>query len=187
MIAAILTISDRCFAGKAVDASGPALAAICQHQLGAQVFATAVVPDDVPAIQRQLRHWATVSPSVDLILTTGGTGLAPRDCTPEATAGILERRHPALLELARYRCLARTPRAFLSRGECGTLGRSLIINLPGSPRGAAEFLEALLDVLPHAVTMLRGEDLDHGGTAQRKTDADRYHSQFGTNNLQGPP
>ena len=168
MIAAILTISDRCWAGKSVDASGPALASLCKGQLGAQIYATAVVPDDVQAIRRQLQNWAAASPPVDLILTTGGTGLAPRDFTPEATAGILERRHPALLELARHRCLARTPRAFLSRGECGTLGRSLILNLPGSPRGATEFLEALLDVLPHAIQMLRGEDLDHGGAAQPK-------------------
>jgi molybdenum cofactor synthesis domain-containing protein len=168
MIAAILTISDRCSAGNAVDASGPALADICHRQLGAQIFATAVVPDDVQAIREQLRNWAKVTPPIDLILTTGGTGLAPRDLTPEATGGILERRFPALLELARTRCLAKTPRAYLSRGECGTLGRSLIINLPGSPRGAAEFLEALLDVLPHAVQMLRGENLDHGSAAQVK-------------------
>ena len=161
MTVAILTISDRCAAGQATDDSGPALAAICTQRLAAQVVAVACVPDDIPAIQQQLRAWALSSPAPDLILTTGGTGLAQRDHTPEATAAILERRHPALLELARQRCLAKTPRAFLSRGECGTLARSLIINLPGSPRGASEFLEALLDVLPHAIQMLRGENLDH--------------------------
>jgi molybdenum cofactor synthesis domain-containing protein len=165
MTVAVLTISDRCSASQAVDASGPALVALCTERLNAQVIAVACVPDDIPAIQQQLRAWACGSPAPDLILTTGGTGLAPRDHTPEATATILERRHPGLLELARYRCLAKTPRAFLSRGESGTLARSLIINLPGSPRGASEFLEALLDVLPHAIQMLRGEELDHGPRA----------------------
>jgi molybdenum cofactor synthesis domain-containing protein len=166
MTAAILTISDRCSAGQATDASGPALVAMCTEKIGAEIVATAIVPDDIPAIQAALRRWALESPRPDLILTTGGTGLAPRDHTPEATAAILERRHPALLELARHRCLVKTPKAFLSRGESGAIGRSLVINLPGSPRGATEFLEALVDILPHAIKMLRGEDLDHGRAAQ---------------------
>ena len=87
--------------------------------------------------------------------------MTPRDVTPEATAAVLERRHPGLLELARMRCYGKSPRAYLSRGEAGTLGRSLIINLPGSVRGASESLEALCDVLPHAVQMLQGERTDH--------------------------
>jgi molybdenum cofactor synthesis domain-containing protein len=161
MKVAILTISDRCSAGQATDRSGPALAEICQRSLGAQIVATACIADEVPAIQRQLRGWADTEPRPDLILTTGGTGLAPRDVTPEATAQILERRHPALLELARLRCLPKTPKAYLSRGEAGTIGRTLIINLPGSPKGASEFLEALIDILPHAIQMMRGENLDH--------------------------
>ncbi len=161
MTVAILTISDRCSRGQATDTSGPALADMARAKLAAQIVATACVPDEVDQIRSQILAWAKTSPKPDLILTTGGTGLAPRDHTPEATSAILERRHPALLELARHRCLAKTPRAFLSRGECGTLARSLIINLPGSPRGATEFLEALLDVLPHAIQMLRGEKLDH--------------------------
>jgi molybdenum cofactor synthesis domain-containing protein len=161
MKVAVLTISDRCSIGAATDASGPALESLCVQQLKAQVVARACVPDEPAEIQRQLREWCDADDAPDLILSTGGTGLAPRDQTPEATAVILERRHPGLLELARHRCLQKTPRAFLSRGEAGTLGRSLIINLPGSPRGASEFLEALLDVLPHAVKMLRGEELDH--------------------------
>lgn len=165
MTVAVLTISDRCSAELATDASGPALVEMCTSRLGAQVVATACVPDDIAAIQQQLLQWATEAPRPDLILTTGGTGLAPRDHTPEATAAILERRHPGLLELARHRCLAKTPKAFLSRGEAGAIRRTLIINLPGSPRGCTEFLEALLDVLPHAVKMLRGEDLDHGRAA----------------------
>ncbi len=155
--AAVLTCSDRCSRGLAVDESGPALVDVLQNQLGADVVATACVPDDSTMIAQQLRAWATDHPSPDLILTTGGTGLSPRDVTPEATAGVLERRHPSLLELARLRCFPKTPKAFLSRGEAGALHQSLIINLPGSPRGAREFLEALLDILPHAVATLRGE------------------------------
>jgi molybdenum cofactor synthesis domain-containing protein len=159
---AVLTVSDRCSRGAAVDTSGPALAEMGREKLGAQVVATACVPDEVEAIAAQLSAWATDHPRPDLILTTGGTGLAPRDLTPEATAKILQRRHPALLELARYRCFAKTPRTFLSRGEAGTIERTLIINLPGSRRGATENLEALLDILPHAIETLRGEVQDDG-------------------------
>jgi len=155
--AAVLTCSDRCSRGLAIDASGPALMDLLQRQLAAQITAVACVPDEATLISRQLQAWAVDHPKPDLILTTGGTGLSPRDVTPEATAAVIQRRHPGLLELARLRCLAKTPKAYLSRGEAGTVGRSLIINLPGSPRGAREFLEALLDVLPHAVETLRGE------------------------------
>lgn len=162
MTIAVLTVSDRCSYGEASDESGPALADAAQRHLAATIVATACVSDDMEAIARQLRTWAIETPRPDLILTTGGTGLTPRDVTPEATLQVIERRHSGILELARLRCLEKTPRAFLSRGETGTLGRSLIINLPGSPRGAVEFLEAIVDVLPHAVRMLRGEDTRHG-------------------------
>jgi molybdenum cofactor synthesis domain-containing protein len=155
--AAVLTCSDRCFAGMAIDSSGPELVEILEMKLQAEVVTTACVPDDVAAISRQLQTWAA-DPKPDLILTTGGTGLSPRDVTPEATVAVLDRSHPGLLELARLRCYPKTPRAFLSRGEAGTLGQTLIINLPGSPAGAREFLEALLDILPHAVETLRGKD-----------------------------
>lgn len=158
---AILTVSDRCARGEAVDTSGPAVVELAQRALSASVVVTACVPDEHAIISNQLRDWATVHPTPDLILTTGGTGLAPRDVTPEATASILERRHDGLLELARLRCLEQTPRAFLSRGQAGTIGRCLIINLPGSRKGATEFLEAIVDVLPHAIRMLRGEDTSH--------------------------
>jgi molybdopterin adenylyltransferase len=158
---AVLTVSDRCARGLAQDASGPAVAKLAQQALGAQLVATACVPDDIPAISAQLRAWALESPQPDLIVTTGGTGLSPRDVTPEATLAVLQRGHSGLLELARLRCYAKTPRAYLSRGEAGTLGRSLVINLAGSARGATEQLEALLDVLPHAIAMLRGQTTDH--------------------------
>jgi molybdenum cofactor synthesis domain-containing protein len=161
----VLTVSDRCSQGQAEDASGPAVVRLICEKLSAEVVATAVVPDEVDQIQQKLRGWAMGELRPDLIVTTGGTGLSPRDFTPEATAAVLERHHPGLLELARLRCYTttKTPRVFLSRGSAGTIGQTMILNLPGSPRGAAETLEALLDVLPHAIETLRGEDRRHGG------------------------
>jgi molybdenum cofactor synthesis domain-containing protein len=129
------------------------------------VLVTACVPDERAVIAERLREWAARDPRPDLLLTTGGTGLFPRDVTPEATADVLERPHPALLELARLRSFPQAPKAFLSRGIAGTLGRTLIVNLPGSPRGATETLEALLDILPHAIGLLRGDAPDHAGPA----------------------
>lgn len=167
---AVLTVSDRCSQGETVDTSGPGLQCICREQLGAIIVEARCVPDEFEEIKDALQNWATqgittegdtrVKP--DLILSTGGTGLSPRDITPEATAAILERRHPALLELARMRCYQITPRTFLSRGESGTLARSLIINLPGSVRGSSETFSAILDILPHAIETLRGDVQDDG-------------------------
>lgn len=159
---AILTVSDRCSRGEAIDTSGPALAAMAQVQLNAEVVATVCLPDERSQLSEQLRHWALHDPKPDLILTTGGTGLAPRDITPEATLDVLERRHSGLMELIRLRCYEKTPRTYLSRGEAGTLGRTLVINLPGSQRGATESFEALLDILPHAIETLRDEVQDDG-------------------------
>lgn len=159
---AILTVSDRCAAGQAQDLSGPAIEQIVTDKLRAVVIDKKCVGDEADTIANCLRNWASAQPASDLILTTGGTGLAPRDVTPEATAGVLEKRHPGLLELARLRCYQHTPRAYLSRGEAGVIRRSLVINLPGSPKGATEFLEALLDVLPHAIRMTRGINTGHG-------------------------
>jgi len=155
--AAVLTVSDRCSRGEAEDSSGPALVALLSERLGAEIVATACLPDDGPAIRGRLLNWANDDPRPDLIVTTGGTGLGPRDVTPEATAAALDRRHAGLLELVRQRCSAKTSRVFLSRGEAGTIGQTLVVNLPGSERGATESLEALLDVLPHAVEMLHGK------------------------------
>lgn len=158
--ASVLTVSDRCSRGESTDASGPRLCEILRRQLGASIVHTACVPDDPERIASQFQQWALSGDRSDLILSTGGTGLSPRDHTPEAARRVIEREHPGLLELARSRCLAKTPLSYLSRGVAGTLGRSLILTLPGSPRGASEFLEALLDVLPHAVSMLRGDPHD---------------------------
>ncbi|MEM7681273.1 MAG: MogA/MoaB family molybdenum cofactor biosynthesis protein [Planctomycetota bacterium] len=162
MRVAVLTVSDRCSRGAAADTSGPALEAMCRLRLSAEVVARECCADEVKTLAEALRRWCLDAPKPDLLLTTGGTGLAPRDVTPEATASVLERRHPALLELARRRCYDITPRTYLSRGESGTLGSTLILNLPGSERGATEMLTALLDILPHAVETLRGDVQDDG-------------------------
>ena len=159
---AILTVSDRCSRGETTDTSGPALADLARAQLNPDVVATACLPDERPRISEQLRQWALYNPKPDMILTTGGTGLAPRDVTPEATLDVIERRHAGLMELIRRRCYEKTPRAYLSRGEAGTIGRTIIINLPGSQRGATESLEALIDILPHAIETLRGQVQDDG-------------------------
>lgn len=160
--AAVLTVSDRCSRGAAVDLSGPALVDLLRTRLGAEVVATRCLPDERSAIAACFVEWSRPELRIDLVVSTGGTGLAPRDVTPEAARSVLEREHSGLMELARWRCLEKTPRAFLSRGVAGTIGRTLILTVPGSPRGAVENLEALLDILPHAIETLRGEVQDDG-------------------------
>lgn len=160
--AAVLTVSDRCSRGEAKDLSGPALAQLCRDSLGAAIVATACVPDDPATLEAKLREWSRPDQRIDLILSTGGTGLAPRDHTPEAAMRVIERPAPGLMELARARCAAKTVRTYLSRGVAGVAGRTLIVTLPGSVRGATENLEALLDILPHAIETLRGEVQDDG-------------------------
>lgn len=156
--AAVLTVSDRASAGIYEDRSGPAVSAMLVEQLGAVVVAADVVPDDWGRIAQRLQQWARESPKPDLIATTGGTGFGPRDCTPEATLEVLDRHPASLMELARMRTLSKTPLSYASRGVSGIVARTLIINLPGSVRGATEQLEALLDVLPHCIRTLRGPD-----------------------------
>jgi molybdenum cofactor synthesis domain-containing protein len=159
---AVLTVSDRCSRGEAVDTSGPTLCAMLRERLGAEVVETACVPDEVEEIARVMAGWSAPARGIDLVVSTGGTGLAPRDVTPEAAMRVIERAHAGLMELARMRCYAKTARTYLSRGVAGVAGRTLILTLPGSPRGAAENLEALLDILPHAIETLRGEVQDDG-------------------------
>jgi molybdenum cofactor synthesis domain-containing protein len=176
MRAAVLTVSDRCSRGEAEDTSGPLLCSILRERLGAIIVRTACVPDDREKIAATFVEWSGRQPgggAIDLILSTGGTGLAPRDVTPEAARMVLEREHSGLMELARLRCFAITPRTFLSRGIAGTIGRTLIITLPGSPRGAKENLDALLDILPHAVETLRGEVADDGRPGAKSSSAGR--------------
>lgn len=155
--AAVLTVSDRCSRGETVDTSGPALVALLRDRLGADIVASLCVPDELEQIVSVLKDWSCAAPAVDLIVSTGGTGLSPRDVTPEAARCVIMREHPGLIELARARCGAADPRAYLSRGVAGVAGRSLVLTLPGSERGATETLAALLDVLPHAIETLRGE------------------------------
>jgi len=149
---AVLTISDSCAAGTRPDASGPAVADLCAAQ-GWTVAHRETLPDDAPVISRRL---ASLAAAVDVILTTGGTGIAPRDVTPEATRAVLEKELPGLTELMRSEGLRYTRRAVLSRAVAGTRGQCLLVNLPGSPRGAVQSLNAILDLVPHIVELLRG-------------------------------
>jgi molybdenum cofactor synthesis domain-containing protein len=148
----ILTLSDRSAKGERADASGPALADLIRTQ-GWSVAKQAILPDDESVIRAALTEWAD-SGEVDIILTTGGTGFAPRDVTPEATRAVIQRETPGLAEAMRADSLKKTPHAMLSRAVAGIRGRTLIINLPGSPKGAVENLQTVMPVLPHAVQLL---------------------------------
>lgn len=157
---AILTISDRVAAGEYEDRSGPALAELAQQRLGAEVLERDVVPDDRGQIAQRLSAWADEA-RIDLILTTGGTGFAPRDVTPEATADVIERAAPGLDEAMRAASRQITPHGMLSRGNSGIRGRTLILNLPGSPKGATESFIVVASAIRHAVALLREEPTDH--------------------------
>ena len=148
----ILTSSDRSARGERPDTSGPALADIVTAQGWTVVLAT-IVPDELEVIRETLSTWAD-SCEVDVILTTGGTGFAPRDVTPEATRLVIERQAPGLAEAMRQESLKVTPHAMLSRAMAGVRGRTLIVNLPGSPKAAVENLQVVLPVLAHAVELL---------------------------------
>ncbi len=149
----ILTLSDRSSRGEREDASGPALASQIQAR-GWSVAKQQILPDDESAIRAVLAEWAD-SGEVDVILTTGGTGFSPRDVTPEATRAVIQRDAPGIAETMRAESLKKTPHAMLSRAAAGIRGRTLIINLPGSPKGALENLETVIPVLPHAVQLLK--------------------------------
>ena len=150
---AILTVSDRASRGERPDRSGPALVEAITAR-GWEVVNTTIVPDDSAVIQAYLRSWCE-NGLVHLILTTGGTGFAPRDITPEATQAIIDRATPGLAEVMRLESLKVTPHAMLSRGIAGIRGRTLVINLPGSPKAAVENLSTILPVLPHAIELLQ--------------------------------
>ncbi len=156
----ILTVSDKGHAGERHDASGPELGRLLPPEQFA-VAAMAVVPDEREAIAAQLAEWCDRE-HLALILTTGGTGLSPRDVTPEATLTVAERLVPGLPEAMRVAGLAKTPHAMLSRGVAVIRGCSLIVNLPGSPKGARENLTAIIAALPHALEKLAGDPSECG-------------------------
>lgn len=157
--AGILTASDRGSRGERADTSAATIRELLAG-IGADVVRYEVVPDDREAISDRLCAWAD-SGDVDLILTTGGTGLAARDVTPEATRDAIDREAPGIAEAMRAEGLRHTPMAMLSRGTAGIRGSCLIVNLPGSEKGARESLSAVLPALPHAVELLRGQT-EHG-------------------------
>jgi molybdopterin adenylyltransferase len=152
----VLTISDRAAQGIYADESGTLLRQQVAERLGWTVAQYRVVPDEPEAIQETLRAWCDEE-GLDLILTTGGTGLSPRDLTPEATRPLLEREAPGIAEALRFYGLQRTPFSMLSRGVAGLRGRTLIINLPGSPGAVQDAMDVLAPVLPHALALARGE------------------------------
>lgn len=156
----ILTISDRASRGEYEDQSGPALRELIQRHFGEDVDLTFVVPDEFMEIKRSLLKWCDDA-KLDLILTTGGTGFAPRDVTPEATRAVLEKEAPGLVQAMIAAGLQKTPHAMLSRMAAGIRGLTLIVNLPGSPRAARENLEVILPALPHALELLRGKPGEH--------------------------
>jgi molybdopterin adenylyltransferase len=156
----ILTISDRSYRGEREDLSGPLLREMAVERLRGKVELEAVVPDEVDIIKGTLIVWAD-EVGLDLILTTGGTGFAPRDVTPEATREVIEREAPGLAETMRAKGLEITPHAILSRAVAGIRGHTLIINLPGSPKAVQEDLEAILPAIPHGIETLKGGGREH--------------------------
>ena len=156
--AAVLTVSDRSFRGERPDTGGPLVAELLA-KAGYAVVTTAIVPDEQAQIEEKLRQIAD-SRTVQLLVTTGGTGFAPRDVTPEATLAVCDRLTPGIPETMRYASMQVTDRAMLSRAQAGIRGGTLIINLPGSPKAAKENLEAVLPTLSHGLEMLSGRPAD---------------------------
>jgi molybdenum cofactor synthesis domain-containing protein len=154
----ILTVSDKGSRGERVDTAGPAVAALLAS-IGGEAIETAILADDRAQIAALLRRWADDA-KLDLVLTTGGTGLSPRDLTPEATLDVAERLVPGLAELMREEGRQSTHLSSLSRSVAVTRGRTLIVNLPGSEKGARESLQAILELLPHAIETLRSGGIE---------------------------
>ena len=153
MTAAVVTVSDSCARGERTDASGPAVVAALRAA-GFQVAAEQLVPDERSQIETAIRELCS---GAQLVVTTGGTGLSPRDVTPEATRTVCDRLVPGIAERMRSEGMKKTRFAALSRGVCGTLGKSLVLNLPGSPAAATESLSAVIDLIPHALELLAGK------------------------------
>jgi molybdenum cofactor synthesis domain-containing protein len=152
--AAVITVSDRCARGESEDVSGATLAELLKDA-GAELVAREILSDDLEPLAAALRAYAERE-DVNLVVTTGGTGLSPRDNTPEATRSIIEREVPGLAEAMRAETLKKTPTAMLSRGVCGTRSGALVVNLPGSPKGVRECFAVIRPVLAHAVALVAG-------------------------------
>ena len=156
--AVVITVSDRGSRGERADGSGPEIAGMLQAA-GMEIIGRQIVPDEKADIRRLLIEWSDER-CVDLILTTGGTGVSPRDVTPDATREVIEREIPGMAEAMRHQSAAVTPHAMISRALAGIRGRTLIINLPGSPKGARENLSVLLPALSHAIEKIKGDDTE---------------------------
>ena len=163
--AGVVTVSDKGYAGEREDSSGPLLANLLR-KMGATVESQTIVPDERTEIERELIRLADQS-RLDLVVTTGGTGPAPRDVTPEATLSVIDRRLPGLSEALRLDGYRKTPLASLSRGVAGIRRRTLIVNLPGSPKAVRDGVQTLAPILPHAIQMVRGIDTEHGGPGRQ--------------------
>ena len=157
--AAVITVSDACSRGEREDASGELLAQLLKD-LGAEIIATQILSDDLDPLAEALKKFAERD-DVNLIVTTGGTGLGPRDNTPEATLAVITREAPGLAEAMRMETLKNTPMAMISRGVCGVYSNTLIINLPGSPKAVSESFAVIAPVLRHALALLAGTPDDH--------------------------
>jgi molybdopterin adenylyltransferase len=152
----ILTISDRASRGEYADLSGPSLREVIKRYFDEEVDLAAIVPDEQRKISATLRKWCDRE-KLDLILTTGGTGFAPRDVTPEATRAVIDKETPGLVQAMIADSLKKTPHAMLTRMAAGIRGNTLIVNLPGSPSAATENLQVIIATLPHAIELLRGK------------------------------
>ena len=152
LTAAVITVSDSCARGDRADISGPAVAEMLRKKKFA-IVGTEIVPDEQSAIQKAILYWVG---EARLVVTTGGTGVAERDVTPEVTQSVCQRLLEGVAERMRFEGSKKTPLAALSRGICGVRGQSVVLNLPGSPKGAVESLESVVDLLPHALQLLGG-------------------------------
>lgn len=156
--AVVITVSDKGSQGKRQDLSGPAIAEMLAG-VAIEVKHTLIIPDEADQIQKAIIQFADVE-KMDLILTTGGTGVSPRDLTPDATLKVLDKEIPGMAEAMRIASMKITPHAMISRAVAGIRGHSLIINLPGSPKGATENLAVVLPAIPHAIEKIKGDDRD---------------------------